>query len=517
MPSNPNQGYSATSTYIYAYFRQQHPAALRWVQCLAGFSSPQPHENALHCELGFGQGLGLAITAASTGEAQVGVDFIPEQVNNLSELLNASGIQAQLHCADFATFLATNQQTFQSISLHGVWSWVAPEIRQQIVTIIERFLSDDGMVYISHNTLPGCAPVIPMQRLIHHTALRFSNHDDDGLQAALAVVHSAMPLSCYVQSEPSLRDWWQSLAQENTRYLSHEYLGHAWHPMSFQDSADLLAQAGLSFTCSADAIELLPNLHFSPEQQQWLDVLPEGALRESYADVLRNQTFRRDIWQKNPQRFSLEAQVQALLSTSLVLLHPLSAIPMQIEGALGSFDLPQPITQQLLAYMAEDNYSPKTLATLLNRLNKDHPTALLSPTESIPLWAALTALGVIHPANGKITDEAIQASQRLNQQLIAYAWQDGRISYLASPVAGCGVQVSRLQQLGLAAYLAIGKADASHWAAWCWQHKEKIVTPLFPKHLAEQDQSPWLVSQFEVFIEQRFKLLLCLSVVHTID
>lgn len=514
MQSDPNQGYLATSAYIYAYFRQQHPVSLRWVQLLAGFDSPQPSAEALHCELGFGQGLGLAITAASRNEAQVGVDFMPEQVSNLNQLLNASGIEAQLHCADFASFLATNQQQFQSISLHGVWSWVAPEIRQQILTIIERFLTDDGMVYVSHNTLPGCAPVIPMQRLIHHTAQVFSEQADDGLQAVLAVLQSAMPLSRYVQTEPSLAGWWQSLAHENPRYLSHEYLGHAWHPMSFHDTADLLAQAGLSFSCSADAIELLADLHFTAEQQDWLAALPEGALRESYADVLRNQPFRRDIWQKNPQRLTPEAQAQGLLSTSLVLLHPLAAIPGQIEGDLGAFDLPQPITQQFLSYLAEDNYAPKSLGTLLAKLNQHFPEASLGVTESLPILVALTAIGAIHPANTEMNEAVIQRSQRLNRQLMENAWQDGRITYLASPVAGCGVQVSRLQQLGLLAFSATGKVDAEVWTEWLGKTNHQLVESLFDSNNLSNEQPNRLSLAFKHFIEQRFPLLLALKVIN---
>lgn len=512
MQLDPNQGYLATSAYIYAYFRQQHPFSLRWVQLLAGFDRPKPSTEALHCELGFGQGLGLAITAASTGEAQVGVDFMPEQVSNLNQLLNASGIEAQLHCADFASFLATNQQKFQSISLHGVWSWVAPEIRQQILTIIERFLTDDGMVYLSHNTLPGCAPVIPMQRLIHHTAKAFSDHADDGLQAALAVLQSAMPLSRYVEGEPHLVDWWQSLAQENPRYLSHEYLGHAWHPMSFHDTADLLAQAGLSFSCSADAIELLADLHFTTEQQQWLNGLPEGALRESYADVLRNQPFRRDIWQKNPRRLTPEAQAQALLSTSLVLLHPLSSIQTQIVGDLGSFNLPQPITQQVLTYLAEDDYAVKSVAALLARLNELNSESPLSVLGAIPVLTALTAMGAIHPACAQVSDELTQRSQRLNRQLMLTAWQDERIAYLASPVAGCGVQVSRWQQLALLAYAETGVTKANIWADWLWQNKDQLVAPLFSENLLTIERQVWLASEFEGFIQQRFKLLRALRV-----
>lgn len=514
MSIDPNQAYLASSAYIYAYFRQQHPVSMRWVQLLAGFNSPKASREALHCELGFGQGLGLAITAASTNESQVGVDFMPEQVMNLTHLLDESGVAAQLHCADFAHFLKTNQQRFQSISLHGVWSWVAPEIRQQILSIIDRFLTDDGMVYLSHNTLPGCAPVIPMQRLIHHTAALFSDHADKGLAASLSILQSVLPLSRYVENEPSIAHWWQSLAQEDPRYLSHEYLGYAWHPMSFHDTAECLEQAGLSFTASADALELLPELQFSREQLSWLKDLPEGKLRESYADLLRNQTFRRDIWQKKPRRLTSDEQADAILSTHLVLLHPLSAIHAQINGDLGSFDLPQPLTQQFLTKLAEDNYSAKSVATLLDSLHEANgDQQAISPIECIPLLAALTAIGAIHPANQQVSDRLKDQAHSLNKALMQYAWQDQRIMYLASPVASCGVQVSRLQQLGLLARAATGQSDAVIWAQWIYRAKDRLGQDLLPNELDATEQLDWLVAQFEDFIQYRFVLLLALQVV----
>jgi hypothetical protein len=134
--------------------------------------------------------------------------------------------------------------------------------------------------------------------------------------------------------------------------------------------------------------------------------------------------------------------------------------------------------------------------------------------ELIPLLAALTAIGAIHPANVQITEELTQRSQGLNRQLMQYAWQDNRIAYLASPVAGCGVQVSRLQQLGLLAYEATQAVDANCWAQWLWQGKHRLISNVFSKDLGEHEQLAWLSSQFAYFIGHRFKLLQALRVIH---
>lgn len=511
MSQTVDAGYSAQSTYIYAYFRQQHPVLLRWTQLLAGIQAPTIRADAAHLELGFGQGLGLAITAAATAEPQVGVDFMPAQVAALQQLLTNSQVPAVLHAADFGQFLAINQQRFQSISLHGVWSWVSADVRQQIIDIIRLFLAEDGMVYLSHNVLPGCASVLPMQRLIHHTADLFSDADDEGLSTALSALHSMMPLSRYVADTPSLQAWWQSLAQEHPRYLAHEYLGHAWTPMLFQDTADLLAQAGLTFACSADAIEQLTDLHFTEAQQAWLASIPNAALRESYADVMRHQTFRRDIWRRQVTTLSADEQQQQLLDTSLVLLHPIESIATDIQGDLGQFALPQPLTEQLLAYLASHDYVAKSVRDMVQYVMS---AALLQPKldaastlrELLPLLQALTAMGAIHPAQTEIDAQQLQATQALNQQLMQFAWQDGRIGYLASAVAQSGVQVSRLQQLALLARQATATDCAQAWLQWLAQ-AEHITDDMFANNQSD------LLSELNAFIRGRLPLLIALAVI----
>jgi SAM-dependent methyltransferase len=511
--ANPASAYQAHSPYIVAYFRQQHPLLMRWTALLAGFAAPSEATQQLaHCECGFGQGLGLAITAASCTDAQVGVDFMPEQVEQLSDLLTGSGItNAQLYATDFAGFLASNTQQFQSITLHGVWSWVAPEIRQQLIEIIRRFLADDGVVYISHNTLPGRAPLIPMQRLIVQTAAQFSHHDDQGLMAALAVINSMMPLSHYVQQSPELIAWWQSLAQAHPTYLAHEYLGHAWSPMLFSDTAALLAQAGLSFMCSADALELLPDLHLSEAQQSWLDAIDDINLRESYSDTLRNVGFRRDLWHKSACRLSADAQQTQLLQTALVLLHPVGALALTLTGDLGVFELPEAPLLLMLNHLAEHDYRPKTVAELWKRLAEQGIHVDFAAFKS--LLIGLSALGYIHPAQTEHDVKQNSASaQALNRQLCQRAWQDGSVGYLASPLAGCGLQVSRLQQLLLLARAQTQSTNASDWAAWLFARQHLTTQPFCPDASASE-QADWLATEAHQFDQVRLPLLLAHGVI----
>jgi len=506
--SDAATAYQANSPYIFAYFRQQHPSLMRWTALLAGFLPPQTaNEASVHCELGFGQGLGLAITAASNLDAQVGVDFMHEQVTQLSTLLSDTTIDnITLHADDFSSFLIKNNQKFQTITLHGVWSWVAPEVRSQLIEIIRRFLVDDGFVYLSHNTLPGRAPLMPIQRLIVQTAAQFSHHDDQGLSAALSVMNSMMPLSHYVQITPELSEWWQSLAQEHPTYLAHEYLCQAWSPMLFSDTAHLLSQAGLGFVCSADALELMPQLHLSDVQQRWLEAIDDGNLRQSYADTLRNVGFRRDIWSKSVQSLSLMHQQQNIVQTDIVLLQPVGALPLVLTGDLGVFELPEDVLLTMLHYIASDHYAPKTVASLWAFLSEQGVTLEFSALKLFLI--ALTALGYIHPAQTQSDVELVcSRSQLLNQKLCQLAWRDESVQYLVSPLAGCGLQVSRLQQLLLLGRNQTQSVTTSEWARWLLAQRHLASSPFLPE-LSENALFDWLSSAAEQFAQVRLPLLL---------
>ena len=45
--------------------------------------------------------------------------------------------------------------TFDYIIIHGIWSWVPDIVKDKILSICNRNLSDRGIAYVSYNTYPG--------------------------------------------------------------------------------------------------------------------------------------------------------------------------------------------------------------------------------------------------------------------------------------------------------------------------------------------------------------------------
>ena len=80
----------------------------------------------------------------------------------------------------------------------------------------------------------------------------------------------------------------------------------------------------------------------------------------------------------------------------------------------------------------------------------------------------LTAGGHVSPAADEPTTERLRArTDALNRHLVAKAGFDGDIAWLASPVTGAGVAVSRFQQLFIAARQA-GRTTPQDWADHAW-------------------------------------------------
>jgi hypothetical protein len=127
----------------------------------------------------------------------------------------------------------------------------------------------------------------------------------------------------------------------------------------------------------------------------------------------------------------------------------------------------------------------------------------------------LTGAGITQPAQDKAAASNAQATtKRLNMALLNHARGSNDIAFLASPVTGGGVMVSRFEQLFLLAK-AQGKPNPPDWAAFAWQllaaqgqrlAKEGKALETAEENLAE------LTAQAETFAQKRLPLLRALMV-----
>ena len=117
--------------------------------------APPPVETARVLELGCGDGGNLVPMAFALPRATfLGID------RNLAALARGRELAASLGLSNVELRAGDLEQLehvgeFDYVVAHGVYSWVSPRARDQLLAIARGALTDDGLLYLSYNTKPG--------------------------------------------------------------------------------------------------------------------------------------------------------------------------------------------------------------------------------------------------------------------------------------------------------------------------------------------------------------------------
>ena len=263
---NGADGYVEDIPYTFGYHPELDPARMQAVLRRAGF---EPPEVAAACELGYGQGMSLAIHAVAGGAAWWGTDLIPSHAAHVRALV--AGTDARLEAADqtFAVFCARDDlPQFDFIGLHGVWSWVSAANRERILELVARRLRTGGVLYVSYNALPGWAPMLPLREMMvaYAAALPTDLPRADRIEAALhdaqmRVLRDPVLLETCPGIEAELR----AIRHKGVAYLAHELFNRDWAPMHPEEVAATMWSAGLAFAAQADEAQPGPGVRFRRE------------------------------------------------------------------------------------------------------------------------------------------------------------------------------------------------------------------------------------------------------------
>ena len=153
-------------------------------------------------ELGCGDGSNLINMAYQLPNSTfIGIDASQVQVDRGNDMIAAVPLHnIQLHAQDIMSF-DLNQQPFDYIICHGVFSWVPAPVREQILRICKALLSPKGIAYVSYNTLPGWRLYGTLRDMMHYHASKMTSIQEKVDQARAMVQfvgdHVIDPLSPY--------------------------------------------------------------------------------------------------------------------------------------------------------------------------------------------------------------------------------------------------------------------------------------------------------------------------------
>jgi hypothetical protein len=492
-----NEGYVVDSGYTYGSFAELNPLRADLALNLLGY--PGLPEGPC-CELGFGQGMSLNLSAAANPQRTWwGTDFNPEQACFAQGLAKAAGSGAQVFDQSFAQFCAREDlPQFAFIALHGVWSWTSDANRAVIVDFIRRKLMVGGVLYVSYNTLPGWANMLPIRELfIQHGALMSSPSASSGqkMQEALAFVEKWLAANpFYVKVHPGIAKRLEFLRKQPTAYLAHEYLNADWKCMPFAEMAQCLTPAKVSYAGSAQLVEQIDGFNLTPEQRTLLGTIPPGVFHETTRELLMNQQFRRDLWVKGSSKMKLPEQLLALRKHKFVMAAGRAYMPKEMTCNLGKAPLKPETYGPLYDLFDKYDQAALTLGQIIDALQSQGQ----SQSSIVQSVAVLTASGGLHLVQPQeATERALPATQRLNKHLLERAAMRGEVTQLASPVTGTAVGAPHLTQLFLLARQQ-GNATPAQWAAFA----QKALVRLGQKIVKENNPVDDVTEQLTILTQQ---------------
>lgn len=276
-------------------YHYTHPDRLGVLGLMLGLE-PAPANGSRVLELGCASGANLVPLAYALPQATfVGVDFSACQIAEARTFAKALGLTNVELLERNILELEPELGQFDYVIAHGVYSWVADEVREQLLTIISRHLAPQGIAYVSYNTNPGGH----LRRIIREMARYHVGRLNQPADAAAQVRSLVRFLSegtpfrdaayCLV-----LRSQLAVLDKMSDAGLIHEVLEVENQAVLFHNFSEEAATAGLQYLTEATfadraRLPLPADVLGKLRQQQG----PIGY--EQYLDFFNGQSFRRTL------------------------------------------------------------------------------------------------------------------------------------------------------------------------------------------------------------------------------
>lgn len=321
MPNEPANPYD---TLVYPGFAltQAHPDRLATLATLFGMTPA----DVSHCrvlELGCGDGVNLIGIALELPEATcVGVDLAAAGINKGQAIVRELGLKnITLQQYDIMD-IGRDFGQFDFIIAHGVYSWVPPAVRDQLLTICQGNLAVNGIAYVSYNTYPGCHLRDMMRNMMTYHVRDFSDPQqqiDESRALMRFLVDAGMGNEQY---QKSLQKELETILVRSDHAFFHDDLGEINTPVYFYQFVEHATQHGLQYLSEADFVEI--QIGVCPPQVVGVlkQISGNRIAQEQYLDFLKGRRFRQTLLchagtklddeprMENLQRFSVSSQLR---------------------------------------------------------------------------------------------------------------------------------------------------------------------------------------------------------------
>lgn len=427
--------YITDIAYPHFFQRETTPVWLNFVATALGRRCADLRQPFAVCELGCGQGFGSVLQAAANPQGHfVGVDFNPAHVEHGRGLAAAVGVSnVEFIENTFAGMLSASgeEPQYDFIVLHGVYSWVSEADRATLRAFIERQLKPDGIAFVGYMSQPGLEFFSAPRRFVQQYAQASSGTSAERVMAGLRALQRLCRSGAGVFAhDPRIADYVDRILGDNPSYLAHELLNEHWATLPVADVIRDFETIGTTYLGSATPIDNVNALSLPGNVLPMLADLPGTRLRETFKDLARNQTHRRDLYQRASASVSEAEHRDALLEQVVAALPGAPAsgsvrLDTRIGPVEGNASLFSPILDALAV-------RPQRFSVLARMPQLERQIGDISPALQALAWA-----GHVHPMlPGRVDVATCQAFNRvISERVIA----GERYSHLAAPSLGSGI------------------------------------------------------------------------------
>lgn len=411
-------GHVGDVAYPPRFHREQTPTWLHATAAALGFAAPDLSRHYRWCELGCGSGLTALVAAACNPLGRfIAIDVDPAQVARARGIADAAGIgNVEFVAADLrdaaAVAAAGDGAPFDFVVSHGLWAWVGDDVREAALAIVRDRLAPGGLVQIGYMSHPGASPLQAAHKLMREAARHAEGDSGRRATAALGLLRQLADGGAgYFAEHPGALRQLDAMEREAPEYLAHEFLGAHWAPQHAADVLRALAGAGCAFLGSATPLENIDALSVPGALQPMLRAIPPGPLAETVRDLARNQSLRRDLFQRDARPLDAEAHLAALDALVFAALPGAPAdagAGLRLDTRIGPVEGPADWFGPVLRTLAA---GPQSFAALRRLPPFAQAPGLLNQVLQALLWA-----GLAHPLRPD-DDRADAAAEALSGAL----------------------------------------------------------------------------------------------------
>lgn len=282
------------------------PEHLATVGTLFGLSPLSPSDARL-LEIGCGTGAHIVALAAAHPSARfVGLDASSKSLDVARKMVAKLGLQnIEFVVVDLSSVDNEALGRFDYIVGNGVYSWLPPRAQEGMLGIYANCLTEQGVGYISHNTLPGWH-----FRRIAREMCQLHTRDIDEPKARVEQARALLEfLSTGITGAPP---GWRDVIEGELRtirerpywFAHHDLLAEHNGAVYFTEMMERIRPLGLQFLADASIRTMFAHDFEEATRVRLAEVAPSIHAMEQYLDFLRGRMYRQTLLCRSTQSLS---------------------------------------------------------------------------------------------------------------------------------------------------------------------------------------------------------------------